>query len=1184
MNLSRKFKFYSWNVRGLNDKEKRIWVKHAILKEAPTLVCLQETKWQEEQPQIIREALGPTLRNYVIIPACNTAGGVIVAWDNSILTEVEHIVGKYCLNIDFMINQDTSVFRFTGLYGPSTQRGRGSFYRELRQAKPQMEMPWLVAGDFNVTLNWEDRSNVNYPIQHMRGFRAVVNQLELMDVMLQGRQYTWSNEREVPTFVRLDRYMMSTAWVEQYPNTTLRAASENVSDHCPLICEIQTKFPVPNVFRMENSWLKVESFLLLVERTWAQHQIAADPISFAKKMEHLTKEIIVWKKKYKKVFGYQQKVCLECIGWLTVQSERRQLTVIEKLLQALITVRYKEIMLMQEEKWRQRAKRTWIELGDRNTKYFHQMATLRKRRSWISVVQEGQIQAIEHKQKANIFFRHFVALVGQNHNQTMAFDYQGLYDRNEEQLQQLCQPITVEEIEQTIDQMPSNKAPGPDGYTCEFYKKFKRMLIPDLLRVCNSLIQGQCSTLYPLNDSFIALIPKKTEAITPGDFRPISLINSVQKLFSKIMAERIKPMMNSLISPNQTGFLQDRFINEGFLYAQELVTLATKQKKQVGIFKADIFKAFDTLSWEFLAQILQARGFPAQWILWIKHGVLQGSSRVLVNSVAGKKILLRRGLRQGDPLSPYLFILAMDFLAIWTEKLVNLNMLKAPFPGCKQCILFADDTLFILQPQPQQLQFLKIILYIFHDLSGLAVNLEKSEFLVTSSNQQIVQNLAQTMGCKPAEFPITYLGMPLSNKKLNKAHFMPLIQKIENRLPKWKAAMLSLGGRLTLVNAVMSAIPIYMMQTFMLPKWVVKRIDQVRRKFLWSGNKQHDKRYMSLIAWEIVIKPRSLGGLGVMNMDTMNKALMGKIMYKWLQINRPSWMSIVQLNHQVTRPWELDGTTRFWAAIKQIAPFMSISVKFSKGDGVHIKFWSDHWLEQGPIRQKYPCLYEYAQMKEMAVHQAYINGNWDLKLNTVMDQTAQGEKMQLLAKLNSLPESQDQQDTVTWRWEKSGCFSVKSFYRALERGPLIREEVSNIWKIKGPLRVMIFGWLMLRNRILTVDNLVARGWAMVNMCIICKKDSETVKHLFGDCQTANQIRLQILVQHAEASQCSFFSNGKFRKALLNSQKMAVRRLQLVFCFVIWRERCRRIFQEKFKTVTLLTSEIMVECGSWYQQE
>lgn len=107
---------------------------------------------------------------------------------------------------------------------------------------------------------------------------------------------------------------------------------------------------------------------------------------------------------------------------------------------------------------------------------------------------------------------------------------------------------------------------------------------------------------------------------------------------------------------------------------------------------------------------------------------------------------------------------------------------------------------------------------------------------------------------------------------------------------------------------------------------------------------------------------------------------------------------------------------------------------------------------------------------------------------------------------------------------------------------------------------------------------------MVNMCIMCKKDSETVKHLFGDCQTANQIRLQILVQHAEASQCSFFSNEKFRKALLNSQKMAVRRLQLVFCFVIWRERCRRIFQEKFKTVTLLTSEIMVECGSWYQQE
>lgn len=234
-----------------------------------------------------------------------------------------------------------------------------------------------------------------------------------------------------------------------------------------------------------------------------------------------------------------------------------------------------------------------------------------------------------------------------------------------------------------------------------------------------------------MNDSFIALIPKKTGSCTANDFRPISLINSVQKIFSKLLANRLKGIMQDLILPNQTGFMQGRHINEGFLYAQEVVTMATRQKTQIGLFKADIYKAFDTLSWQFLVQIMQVRGFPARWIGWVEGAVLNGQSKVLLNSVTGKSIILRIGLRQGDPISPHLFILAMDFLARWTTKLAQMELLKQPFPNCQSCLLFADDTLFMVQPTQQQMEFLKIVLKIFAGLSGLNVNLHKSEFLVT---------------------------------------------------------------------------------------------------------------------------------------------------------------------------------------------------------------------------------------------------------------------------------------------------------------------------------------------------------------------------------------------------------------------------------------------------------------------
>lgn len=116
--------------------------------------------------------------------------------------------------------------------------------------------------------------------------------------------------------------------------------------------------------------------------------------------------------------------------------------------------------------------------------------------------------------------------------------------------------------------------------------------------------------MNPLNDSYLVLLPKKEGAITTNDYRPISLINSVQKLFSKIMANRMRPLLQELISTNQTGFVKGRFINQGFLYAQEVVTMATAQKEKIAMFKADIFKAFDTLSWEFLEHILRAKGFP----------------------------------------------------------------------------------------------------------------------------------------------------------------------------------------------------------------------------------------------------------------------------------------------------------------------------------------------------------------------------------------------------------------------------------------------------------------------------------------------------------------------------------------------------------------------------------------------
>jgi Reverse transcriptase (RNA-dependent DNA polymerase) len=177
----------------------------------------------------------------------------------------------------------------------------------------------------------------------------------------------------------------------------------------------------------------------------------------------------------------------------------------------------------------------------------------------------------------------------------------------------------------------------------------------------------------------------------------------VQRLFSKILASRLQPHMNKLLTQTQTGFLKGRNIVHGFHYTQELVVAVTRQGARVGIFKADIHKAFDSIAWEFLIKCLKASGFADNWIQWIVNLVLQGTSKVIINSVAGRSIKLRRGVRQCDPLSPYLFNIAIDFLTRWISKLNELQLLTAPFLGCRTCLLYADDTLIFFSPQQQQI-------------------------------------------------------------------------------------------------------------------------------------------------------------------------------------------------------------------------------------------------------------------------------------------------------------------------------------------------------------------------------------------------------------------------------------------------------------------------------------------------
>lgn len=209
-------------------------------------------------------------------------------------------------------------------------------------------------------------------------------------------------------------------------------------------------------------------------------------------------------------------------------------------------------------------------------------------------------------------------------------------------------------------------------------------------------------------------------------------------------------------------------------------------------------------------------------------------SAVLVNGCPGSWIRCKRGLRQGDALSPYLFIIVADVL----QRLIKLDQgIRHPAADCTYPVLqYADDTLILVRAEVSDIRRIKCQLDQFSNATGLKINFNKSTLVPMHVDQTKLDRIVRILQCKQASFPQTYLGLPLSNIRLNLTAFSPLIASIDRHLATWQATLLNHQGRLTLINSVLDGICNYTMQALALPPGIVTVIDAKRRAFLWSGS------------------------------------------------------------------------------------------------------------------------------------------------------------------------------------------------------------------------------------------------------------------------------------------------------------------------------------------------------------
>ncbi|KAJ3686366.1 hypothetical protein LUZ61_015530 [Rhynchospora tenuis] len=565
--------------------------------------------------------------------------------------------------------------------------------------------------------------------------------------------------------------------------------------------------------------------------------------------------------------------------------------------------------------------------------------------------------------------------------------------------------------------------------------------------------------------------------------------------------------------------------------------------------------------------------------------LLHIASRVIVNGIAGKPITLKRGVRQGDPLSPYIFIMAFDFLSKWISRLVSEGLFKVPKLGVFPSLLYADDTIFFFKPTHSQAVLLNLVLTIFGFISGLKLNAAKSDLITMNTDSDLTTRIATALGCNTAQFPLTYLGLPLTYKRLTKNNFDGLLQRFQKKLMGWRANFFSVAGRLVLLNSCLSSLPVYYMSVFKFPISVIHKIDRLRRDFLWHGN-HLGQRKLSIVPWDMVIKPKQCGGLGVIDLKAFNSTLLSKWLWKWLTPAQSLWKLQLSALYQ-HQPAVYPKHSVIQASLIQASFLFQCAFSFSVGNGDSALFWHHNW-GLGLLKFGFQELYSFA-LEDCITLSTFTNCiSNPLPLFSHLlphNSTALSQLRSVITLINTLKASDRNFLTTTsdipfWKLQgASGIFTTSSAYNFIKSSPTHSSYLPRIWPLRIPPRFKIFIWRLLQNKLATLDNLQRRGWCLPNRCVLCCSDSESVLHLFSQCALFSTLRS--LVQNdpllSQFTAGTLFPQNPF--LLVQSTETSKETIEIwaVAFFILWRERCARMFSDKSKQTTALLQEILSEC-------
>ena len=936
--------FSSVNCQGLGDFQKRRDVFHCLKNKKYSVYFLQDTHFEPKLENYIKSEWG---YDCYFASHSSNARGVAILFNNNFEFKIKKIHkdtnGNFIIIVLEIKKED---YVFANLYGPN--RDEPDFYRQLYKVLADMNVHnIIIAGDWNLVLDpsrdYQNYKHINNP-KSKEVVEEIIEHLDLNDIWRElnpeARRFTWRRTNPFQQS-RLDFFLISDTVMSYVESADIECGYRTDHSMVTLTLKFGHSANRKTFWKFNSSLLKDKKYLDEVNAEidqvideYAALPYARENLSKIPKSElsltipedlfldfllmKIRSKTISYATMKKKLSNEKEKELEKNIQLLEEKEDKcvEDLKILDKKQKELKEIREKRIdgVIL-------RSRARWIANGERVTRYFcnlekrhyisKNMARLIGRDGSVITDNEGMLFEVK-----NFYETLYTKRSVENCEITDLVENMPILDDDE--ANSIEGDITFEEAGLVLKNMQNLKSPGTDGFTVEFFKVFWGKIGHFVVRALNEGFEK--GELTPTQkQGIITCIPKGDKSRDEiKNWRPISLLNVVYKIGSGCIAQRLRTVLPKLINEDQTGFMQNRYIGDNLRLIYDLIDYVNRQNIPGMLLNIDFEKAFDSIDWSFMFKVLKAFGFGEGFIRWIRTFYTGIKSTVVVNGYTSPWFPIQRGCRQGDPISPYLFILCVEILAIMIRE--NQDIKGIIINDVEHKITqYADDTEFSLDGEKKSFESCIKTLDTFGNKSGLLLNPGKTSVIWLGSRKnspvQYMQHLK--MEWNPPKFKV--LGMWFTNDLTDceKINYNDKFTEIKNLFRMWMKRCITPLGRIAILKSlILSKLTHLWLLLPNPPDDFIDKLQKMSYKFIW--NDKQDR-----IARNVVVKHVTEGGLGLPDIRQHIYALkltwirkLCNTGHKWKSILLTNFPFLSRIQHIGPNFTEMSrNRNKFWADV-----------------------------------------------------------------------------------------------------------------------------------------------------------------------------------------------------------------------------------------------------------------------------